>query len=190
MSWDYANMTHEAKLHGGPDAFVAWIIDGAAACGRKIGRKEMIPWLGGSFGLGIGLGYVWKAYLTAKLEVEKREIQEEAEKTLGALENATAHCAQNAAEETSEEATEETEPQDQLSKEGFRRTAICEMCGREFNVPKMEGHIGPKFGYAGLENIRSKVGNVCDECAMAFYYSEHEEDRKGNQDPEESSTSV
>ena len=54
--------------------------------------------------------------------------------------------------------------------------AICEMCGREFNVSRMEDHIGSKFGYDELENIRRDVGNVCDECAMSVYYADHEQD--------------
>ncbi len=80
--------------------------------------------------------------------------------------------------------------EDQLAREGFKRIAICEMCGREFIVPRMEGHIGPKYGYAELENIRNMVGNVCDECAMAVYISEHEKDSGGSPNSEERSAST
>ena len=75
--------------------------------------------------------------------------------------------------------------EDQLTIEGFKRTAICEMCGREFIVPRMEGLIGPKFGYAELDNIRNEVGNVCGECAMAGYYSEHERNSDSDLNSEE-----
>lgn len=48
MGWDYSNLSHEAKEHGGPEQYISDIKDDA----RKDGHMDMMPLIGLAFTVG------------------------------------------------------------------------------------------------------------------------------------------
>ena len=51
MRWPYADLSMKSKAFGGPEKFVAQLLEN----GRCIGRKEMYPWVAAAFFAGAGI---------------------------------------------------------------------------------------------------------------------------------------
>jgi len=49
MAWSYAELSKKAKLHGGPEEFMEYIVK----VNKKVGRIEMVPVIGGAFVIGV-----------------------------------------------------------------------------------------------------------------------------------------
>lgn len=76
MSWDYAELSAEAKKNGGPEKLVEKLINS--------GKAEMVPWIGvaavGGIAIGIGIQKL-KDYFSAK-KAESKEAVEEAKREI------------------------------------------------------------------------------------------------------------
>ncbi len=59
MNWDYAELSKQAKLAGGPENYVDQIEKLAWSLGRKEGQKSMIPWLCAAVAL-VGFVGLWR----------------------------------------------------------------------------------------------------------------------------------
>ena len=76
MSWDYAELSAEAKKNGGPEKLVEKLINS--------GKAEMVPWIGvaavGGIAIGIGIQKLID-YFSAK-KAESKEAVEEAKREI------------------------------------------------------------------------------------------------------------
>ncbi len=88
--WDYADMAHDAKLHGGPEKYLDFIKESSRRVGKlegkAEGKTEMLVAEGFTLGICL-LGYAgYKAISAIKEKHEKESIKEQEEAVIKAEE--------------------------------------------------------------------------------------------------------
>ena len=63
MSWNYADLSKNAKLFNGPEEYVKAIQE----AGEIIGQYKMIPYLAGAFGLGCAVTNYYNTHYELKI---------------------------------------------------------------------------------------------------------------------------
>lgn len=78
--WDYAKLSHLAKIYGGPEKLLDIIKKYNRQQGVKEGRLQLLPWVGVAFAGGWAVGQIPKAvqYFNSKFK-RKQVTPEEAE---------------------------------------------------------------------------------------------------------------
>lgn len=76
--WDYAQMTYEAGLEGGPEAYLARIQNASHSIGFAEGLEEG-RWQGGALGVAIGVVVGFAGFLSAYSLHKRHAKKEEAE---------------------------------------------------------------------------------------------------------------
>ena len=70
MAWDYADLSKAAKNAGGPEALTDLLV--------QSGRNQMVPWMIGIGGLGIGVGVVItkaKQFIKTRKELSQQVVE-------------------------------------------------------------------------------------------------------------------
>ena len=90
--WDYAELTHNAKLDGGPEQFINNIESNAIELGRLEGREEMAPMVGAAAGVGMLVSWGTMKliqYIKKRKALARQNIDEAKQELLDEIENSS-----------------------------------------------------------------------------------------------------
>ncbi|WP_206538479.1 hypothetical protein [Kandleria vitulina] len=154
MSWDYSDLSHQAKRAGGPEKFVKNLETFNYNNGLKDGKAEQAIVDLAIAGVAAG-GYALYKIIRKRIEKAKEpkitveEAEESRQQLIQGIKNADVE------DHISDIPTEERRAM---------KMAKCVRCGREFDVTYARRSIGQSYG-ARSYNDYYPEGDVCEYCA-------------------------
>lgn len=115
MSWDYAELSKNAKKYGGPEKYINFLFERAKEAAKKEISKEKRPIELLYIGIGIGIGTIGKVlfdFYKKKQEISREEVENVKQELIQGIKDYDKECLEDSVQKIDEEDKEEKEEKD------------------------------------------------------------------------------